>query len=109
MAVMRAAISLILISFLACSLWAADDGEIRKLEEAKRIFDLRRVLEQTSDDLGDMRYYRALTLSAHQPGASMLKILPNSVQKLKIALQQGRTKGDRTPPLNPKIFFEIFH
>ncbi len=60
MAVMRAAISLILTSFLASFLWAADDGEIRKLEEAKRIFDLRRVLEQTRDDRGDMRYYRAL-------------------------------------------------
>lgn len=57
---MRVAIGLLLFSLSGRSLAAADEGELRKLEETKRIFDLRRALDQTTGDGQDIRYYRAL-------------------------------------------------
>jgi hypothetical protein len=60
MVVMRIAIGLLLFSLSGRSLVSADDGELRKLEAAKRIFELRRALDQTAGDGQDTRYYRAL-------------------------------------------------
>ena len=56
----RVAIGLLLFSLSGRFLVSADDGELRKLEEAKRIFELRRALDQTTGDGQDTRYYRAL-------------------------------------------------
>ena len=44
----------------AFSVAAAEQGELRKIEESKRIFDLRRALDQTPNEQRDARYYRAL-------------------------------------------------
>jgi hypothetical protein len=60
MVVMRVAIGLLLFSLSGRSLVTADEGELRKLEGAKRIFELRRALDQTTGDEQDTRYYRAL-------------------------------------------------
>lgn len=55
----RVAIGLLLLS-LGGSLATADEGELRKLEAAKRIFELRRALDQSTGDGQDTRYYGAL-------------------------------------------------
>jgi hypothetical protein len=57
---MRVAIGLLLFFLGGRSLLIADEGELRKLEGAKRIFELRHALDQTTGDGPDTRYYRAL-------------------------------------------------
>jgi hypothetical protein len=42
----RVAIGLLLFSLSGRSLVSAEEGELRKLEETKRIFELRRALDQ---------------------------------------------------------------
>jgi hypothetical protein len=44
----------------ACAFVAADQPELRQIEEAKRIFDLRRALDQTPVEDPDVSYYSAL-------------------------------------------------
>src|SRR5215469_4816262 len=54
--VMRVAIGLLVFSLSGRSLVSADEGELRKLEGAKRIFELRRALEQATGDGQDTRF-----------------------------------------------------
>jgi tetratricopeptide (TPR) repeat protein len=52
--------SRLLVLFVsAFAVVAADQGELRQIEESKRIFDLRRALDQTPNEERD-RYYRGL-------------------------------------------------
>jgi hypothetical protein len=44
----------------AYAVLAADEQELRKIDQAKRIFDLRRAVNQTPDEQRDASYYRAL-------------------------------------------------
>jgi hypothetical protein len=57
---MHLPIRLLVLLVSAFAVVAADQGELRRIEESKRIFDLRRALDQTPNEERDVRYYRAL-------------------------------------------------
>jgi hypothetical protein len=62
MAAMRMPISLLLFFLSGCAVVAlgADEDELSRLVKARRIFDLRRALDQTTNAGEDARFYRAL-------------------------------------------------
>jgi hypothetical protein len=60
MAAMHLPVRLLLFFVGASAIVAADQAELRQIEEAKRIFDLRRALDQTPAEARDASYYSAL-------------------------------------------------